>query len=152
MRVPIPSRRAVAALGVVVAAVTPTTPASADTSVGNPLGGSSVSVVLGHSLSQSISLAPVPASLNGYSVVATCTATALPDASSTAVEKCTVNGVGIPSRVSLPGNAAAAATVATAFRNTWAVACVQTSAQFVESVLGPGSITNPERCYPVFLP
>jgi hypothetical protein len=140
------------ATAVLAGAATVAPAAHADTSLPDVLGGSSVTIAVGHTLSQSIKLAPVPNSLNAYTVAAVCTATATPDASSTAVEVCTVNNVGVPSRVSLPGDVSAATTLVSVSRGTTATACVQSSAQFVESILGPGSITAPLRCYPVFLP
>jgi hypothetical protein len=145
-------RRSAVALTVAGTLFAVTAPPANAMDVGDPLGGTTFNVWLGHSLEQSIRLAPVPTSLNGYSVTATCTAVASPDASSTAVDECSVNGVGIGSRVSLPGESSAAATIVTAFRNTWVSACVRTSADFVESLLGPGTVGNPKVCYPVYLP
>ena len=148
-------RRHILASTLLLAAVLTSAAPSAqanDTSVGDLLGGSSVTITLGHSVWQSIRITPVPTSLNGYSVSGVCAAVASPDASSTAVEVCSVNGVGIGSRVSLPGEASAATTLVTAFRNTWISACVQASAEFVENISGPASMTNPQHCYPVFLP
>lgn len=146
------SRRALLATALVAAALAGTaTPASA-TRVNNPLGGTSLDVWLGHSLGQSITVTPVPSSLNGYSVTAACTAFASPDPVSTAVEECSIDGVDVGTRISLPGPTSTGATVATGFKGTWVTACVQVSASFTESVLGPGTITHPRDCYPVFLP
>lgn len=143
--------RTVLAVAALAATILPTAPAAHATSVGDLLGGTTVNVQLGHSLSGSIRLTPVPTSLNGYSVAATCTATSAPDPASTAVDQCTVNGIGVNSRVSLPGAASAAATLVTAFRNTNVTACIAVSAQFVESALGPGSLSS-SACFLVHLP
>jgi hypothetical protein len=147
------SKRSVLVAAVLAAAIGSTPSANAmESSIGDALGGTTTTITFGHTVSQSIRVTPVPSSLNGYSVSAVCTAAASPDASSTAVEVCSVDGVGLASRVSLPGPASAATTLATAFKGTWVSACVQASADFVESLVGPGSITNPMRCFPVFLP
>jgi hypothetical protein len=145
-------KRATIALAIGGTMFAPAAPAAHATSLGNPLGGTTTTVSLGHNLSASITLTPVPTSLNGYSVVASCEAVATPDPSSTTITACSVDGVGIGSQVSLPGPTAAAATVVTAFRNSTVSACIGASAQFVESILGPGTLTAGPTCFGVRLP
>jgi hypothetical protein len=123
--------------------------AHAAQSIGNPLGGGILDTELGHTLWAAVQVTPVPSSLNGYSVAVTCTVTSGPDAASTAVDHCSLDGVEAPA-IALSGDAAATGTVLTAFRNTWGYACVQGSAVFMENVVGPSSITGSTGCYWVY--